>query len=47
MYHHKMSLTDIEQMLPFEREVYLMLLTQQIKKENELKRQAEENNRRR
>jgi hypothetical protein len=35
MYHHKFSLEELENMIPFEREIYLMLLTEQIKKENE------------
>jgi len=35
MYHHKFSLEELENMIPFEREIYLMLLTDQIKKENE------------
>jgi hypothetical protein len=35
MYHHKMSLEELENMIPFEREIYLSLLTEQIKKENE------------
>jgi len=32
--HHKYSLSDIENMIPFEREVYLMLLSQHISEEN-------------
>ena len=35
MYHQKFSLSELEDMLPFEREIYLMLLVEQIKKENE------------
>ena len=35
MYHQKFSLSELEEMIPFEREIYLMLLTEQIKKENE------------
>jgi len=32
--YHKYSLSDIENMIPFEREVYLMLLSQHISEEN-------------
>ena len=35
MHHHKYSLTEIENMLPWEREVYVSLLVDHIKKENE------------
>ena len=35
MYHQKFSLTEMENMIPYEREVYLLLLTEQIQKENE------------
>jgi len=35
MQHHKYSLTEIEDMIPFEREIYITLLTQFIKEENE------------
>jgi hypothetical protein len=35
MHHHKYSLTEIESMLPWEREVYVSLLVDYIKKENE------------
>ena len=35
MQHHKYSLTDLDNMIPFEREVYVQLLIQHIKEENE------------
>jgi len=35
MHHHKYSLTEIENMLPWERDIYVLLLTQYIKEENE------------
>jgi len=38
MQHHKYSLTELEDMLPFEREVYLGLLEQHIREENEKNR---------
>ena len=41
MQHHKYSLTEIEAMLPWERDVYVSLLINYIKQENERKRQRE------
>ena len=35
MQHHKFSLTELENMMPFEREIYLGLLEQHIREENE------------
>jgi len=35
MHHHKYSLTEIENMMPWEREVYISLLVDYIKSENE------------
>ena len=35
MQHHKYSLTELEDMMPWEREVYMGLLAQWIKEENE------------
>ncbi len=35
MQHHKYSLTEIESMMPWERDVYLSLLNNYIKEENE------------
>ena len=38
MQHHKYSLSDIEYMMPFERQVYITLLTQyleQVKQEQQ------------
>ena len=32
---HHWSLTEIENMLPYEREIYLTLLNEHVKKENE------------
>jgi hypothetical protein len=43
MQHHKYSLTELEDMMPFERELYIMLLTQFVKEENERQRQQEAN----
>ena len=35
MQHHKYSLTELEDMMPWEREIYMGLLQQWIKEENE------------
>ena len=40
--HHKWSLSDIENMIPFERQVYVLLLQQWLKEEN---KRIEEQNR--
>ena len=42
--HHKWSLTELENMIPFERQIYVELLTNWIKEENE---RIEEQNRQR
>jgi spore coat protein CotF len=38
MQHHKYSLTELENMIPFERDVYVALLQQFIKEQEELAR---------
>ena len=38
MQHHKYSLSEIEAMIPWERDVYVSLLINYIKEENERKR---------
>ena len=35
MQHHKYSLTELENMMPWEREIYLGLLETYIREENE------------
>jgi len=35
MLHHKYSLTELEAMIPWEREIYVTLLIQYIEQENE------------
>jgi hypothetical protein len=35
MQHHKYSLTELESMLPWEREIYVSMLSQYIEEENE------------
>ena len=42
MQHHKYSLTELENMIPWEREIYLSLLSQHIEEEN-LKAQQQAN----
>ena len=42
MQHHKDSLTELENMIPWEREIYISLLQQYIEEEN-LKAQQEKN----
>ena len=44
MQHHKYSLTELEEMLPWERDVYVGLLVKHIKDENE--RMKEQNKQR-
>ena len=34
MQHHKYSLTDVENLLPFERDIYVEMLTAHIQEEN-------------
>ena len=38
MYHHKYSLTELDNMIPWEKDVYVSLLTNYIKEENEKRR---------
>ena len=40
MTHHDYSLTEIENLIPWEREVYLTLLTQYVEEENEKRQRA-------
>ena len=42
MQHHKYSLTELENMIPWEREIYVSLLQQHVEEEN-LKAQQEAN----
>ena len=39
--HHKYSLTELDNMIPFEREIYVELLMQWIKEENERLKEQE------
>ena len=42
MQHHKYSLTELENMMPWEREIYVSLLQQYLEEEN-LKAQQQQN----
>lgn len=39
--HHKYSLTELENMIPWEREVYINMLVKHIKEENERLKQQQ------
>ena len=44
MQHHKYSLTELENMIPWERDIYVSLLIQYIEEENQkLKQRMNEN----
>jgi len=40
MQHHKYSLTELENMIPWEREIYVSLLQQYIEEENLKQKQS-------
>ena len=42
MQHHKYSLTELDEMLPWEREIYVVLLINHLKEE-ERRRKEDEN----
>ena len=44
MQHHKYSLTELENMMPWEREIYLGLLEKYIKDENERTKKERQKN---
>ena len=41
MQHHKYSLTEIENMIPWERDIYVDMLITWIKEQNEKRKQEE------
>tara|TARA_Y100000768_G_scaffold195_1_gene147 strand:+ start:662 stop:820 length:159 start_codon:yes stop_codon:yes gene_type:complete len=41
MQHHNYSLADLENMLPWEREIYIEMLVQYIKEENKKQKERE------
>ena len=46
MQHHKYSLTELDNMIPWEREIYVNLLMKWIKEENERIKEEERKSRR-
>jgi hypothetical protein len=44
MQHHNYSLSDIENMMPWEREIYVDMLVTYIKEENDKQKQREARN---
>ena len=43
MQHHKYSLSEIENMIPWERDIYVDMIITQIKEENKKQKQREAN----
>jgi len=41
MYSFKLSLTELENMMPWEREVYLTLITQELEQERQVAQQQQ------
>ena len=39
--HHKYRLTELEEMIPFERDIYITLLAEFIKEENQRQREQQ------
>ncbi len=42
MQHHKYSLTEVENLIPWEREIYIMLLMKWIEEENERQKKQQQ-----
>ncbi len=42
MQHHKYSLAEVENLIPWEREIYLMLLMKYIEEENERQKREQQ-----
>ena len=42
MQHHKYSITEIENMIPWERDIYVNLLINYIKEENDRRKREQE-----
>jgi hypothetical protein len=45
MQHHKYSLTELENMMPWERDIYISLLIQYIEEENQKIRERQKKKR--
>ena len=43
--HHKYSLTELENMIPWEREIYVGLLIKHVQEENEKRKQQQQQQR--
>lgn len=43
MQHHKYSLTELEQMMPWERDIYVAMLIQYIEEENQKIKERQKN----
>ena len=43
MQHHKYTLADLENMLPWEREIYVDMLITYIKEENDKEQRSQQN----
>ena len=43
MQHHKYNITEIENMLPWERDIYVDMLINYIKEENQKRKREQEN----
>ena len=41
MHHHKYSLTELESMIPWEREIYIGLLVHHLREKEEKRKQQE------
>tara|TARA_Y100000310_G_C20207752_1_gene589862 strand:+ start:178 stop:312 length:135 start_codon:yes stop_codon:yes gene_type:complete len=44
MQHHKYSLTEIENMIPWEKQIYLSLLKNYVEEENKRMEESKKNN---
>ena len=42
MHHHKYSMTEVENWMPWEREIYLMLLMKYLEEENERQKRQQQ-----
>ena len=42
MQHHKYNITEIENMIPWERDIYVDMLINYIKEENEIRKREQE-----
>ena len=42
MQHHKYSLTELENMIPWERDIYVVMLVQYIEEENQKAKEQQE-----